>query len=287
MSNAIDHKRRAIEQWTADPCGPTVDDPSRLLAARREYAPFMADVLDYAATRGLSVLDVGCGQGIDLCEYGLAGAKVTGIDLTPRHVELARQNLEDLRLEGTVVEGDAENLPFPAESFDRVSSNGVLHHTPDVALALREIYRVLRPGGRAVIVVYNRDSGHYWVEQVLRFGVLHGQLLQEHRMAGVLSRNVEASSIGARPLVRVYTRGSFRRLLADAGFDDVTIRVSPFRTADTFLTRRLPSSVNVALSRLPLGWYLSASAERPHTPMSTRPPTVRRSACEPNGHSGS
>jgi SAM-dependent methyltransferase len=262
MSNAIDHKRRAVEQWTADPCGPMVDDPSRLLAERREYAPFMAEVLDYTATRGLSVLDVGCGQGIDLCEYGLAGANVTGIDLTPVHVELARRNLDVLSLDGTVVEGDAENLPFPDESFDRVSSNGVLHHTPDVALALREIYRVLRPGGRAIIVVYNRDSGHYWIEQVLRFGVFYGHLLQEHTMSNVLSRNVEASSIGARPLVRVYTRGSLRRLLRDAGFGDVTIRVSPFRAADTFLTRHLPSSVKAALSPLPLGWYLSASAAR-------------------------
>lgn len=285
MSSAIDHKRRAIEQWTADPCGPIVDDPSRLLTARRDYAPFMADVLDYATTRGLSVLDVGCGQGIDLCEYGLAGAKVTGVDLTPRHVELACRNLEALGLDGTVIEGDAENLPFPDESFDRVSSNGVLHHTPDVALALREIHRVLRPGGRAIIVVYNRDSGHYWVEQVLRFGALHGHLLQEHTMSNVLSRNVEDSSIGARPLVRVYSRGSFRRLLGDAGFGNVTVRVSPFRAADTFLTRHLPSSVKAALSTLPLGWYLTASAERPHAPMSGL--TMSCSGDEPNGPSGS
>jgi ubiquinone/menaquinone biosynthesis C-methylase UbiE len=222
----------------------------------------MADVLDYEGASGLSVLDVGCGQGIDLCEYALAGAMVTGIDLTPRHVELARQHLNELGLQGTVVLGDAENLPFPDETFDRVSSNGVLHHTPDMAAALSEIHRVLRRGGRATIIVYNRDSGLYWIEQVLRYGIVQGQLLREHSMTNVLSRNVERSSIRARPLVRVYSRNALNQLLAEAGFTNITVTPSPFRALDTFITRYLPRGTRKSLSRLPIGWYLTARGER-------------------------
>jgi ubiquinone/menaquinone biosynthesis C-methylase UbiE len=262
VPDALDWKQRAIEQWTADPCGPPADDIDGLLRARRAYAPFMADVLDYDGARGMSVLDVGCGQGIDLCEYARAGATVTGIDLTPRHVELARLHLDALGLEGTVIEGDAENMPFDDETFDRASSNGVLHHTPDFPRALEEIRRVIRPGGRATIIVYNRDSGYYWIEQVLRYGILQGQLLRERTMGNVLSRNVEISSIAARPLVRVYTRKALHRMLETAGFRDVSVAVSPFESGDTFITRYWPGRVRARLSSFPLGWYLIARGHR-------------------------
>ena len=64
---------------------------------------------------------------------------------------------------------DAENLEFADDSFDLVYSHGVLHHTPDTEGAVREIYRVLRPGGRAVVMLYHRDSYNYRVNiSVLR-----------------------------------------------------------------------------------------------------------------------
>src|SRR5262245_16414291 len=111
---AADYKRAAVEQWTADPCGSNVSpgEPGtreyldERLQGRETYAPWMADTLDYAGSRGLRVLDVGCGQGIDLIRYAQAGAAATGIDLTPRHVALARQHLELLGLTADLVEGD-------------------------------------------------------------------------------------------------------------------------------------------------------------------------------------
>ena len=78
----------------------------------------MSEVLAYDSAAGLSVLDVGCGQGIDLVRYARGGANVTGVDLTPRHVELARAHLAACGLRGEVVEGDAEELPFSDAMFD-------------------------------------------------------------------------------------------------------------------------------------------------------------------------
>jgi ubiquinone/menaquinone biosynthesis C-methylase UbiE len=270
-------KKAAIAQWTADPCGPeTSSEPGtpsyaeQLVAGRRTYAPWFAEALDYAGAGGLRVLDVGCGQGIDLIEYARAGAEVTGVDLTLRHLELARQNLDALHLDAKVVDGDAEELPFADGSFDRVSSNGVLHHTPDIARALQEIRRVLRPSGEVRVLVYNRNSLHYWLFQVLWQGIRHGQLLEERSMAGVLSRGVEQSSIGARPLVRVYTPAQVRRFLKRAGFVDVTSAVGVFKSADTPLsdvlarrTRLLDNPARVERLGRVAGWYVLGFGRRP------------------------
>jgi ubiquinone/menaquinone biosynthesis C-methylase UbiE len=255
------YKQATVEQWTADPCGEVAakgDAGTRtyfasLDAARTDYAPWMAEQLDYEHTTGMDVLDVGCGQGIDLVRYARAGARVTGIDLTPRHVELARQHLDAAGLEGEVVLGDAEQLPFEDGSFDRVSSNGVLHHTPDIAAALREIRRVLRPGGEARVIVYNRASFHYWISQVLYWGLYKRRLFKEGSMEAVLS-HVEHSPREARALMR------------DAGFMAVTTQVRQFKAQDTFITLFLEPFVKPlrdpnVLDRIGRigGWYVIAS----------------------------
>jgi ubiquinone/menaquinone biosynthesis C-methylase UbiE len=278
MRKATDYKQAAIEQWTADPCGANVagGEPGsgeyfeRLLAARHDYAPWMAEELDYAGSTGLDVLDVGCGQGIDVARYAQAGATATGVDLTPRHVELARAHLAALGLDATIELGDAERLPFENESFDRVSSNGVLHHTPDMPAALAQIARVLRPGGEARIVVYNKRSFHYWVKQVAWEGVVRRGLLRERSMAGVLSSGVEVSSIGARPLVRVYSPRPLRELLQDAGLERVETVVRHFHPSDTPVTAVLASRVGAlrkpdVLDRIGRvgGWYIIATGRKP------------------------
>jgi ubiquinone/menaquinone biosynthesis C-methylase UbiE len=271
-------KAAAIEQWTADPCGASIAQGEQgskiyfeqLLQGRFEYGPWMPDELGYDQTRGLRVLDVGCGQGIDVYRYALAGAQATGIDLTPRHVELARAHLAAMELEAEILEGDAEELPFEDAAFDRVSSNGVLHHTPDMPAALREILRVLKPGGEARIIVYNKRSFHYWLTQVLWHGVLCGGLLRERSMAGVLSNGVEFSTIGARPLVNVYTPHQVRNMLDTAGFTAVTTHVRHFQPSDTPITSVLKGRLK-ALDRPDVldrigrigGWYIVGIGRRP------------------------
>jgi ubiquinone/menaquinone biosynthesis C-methylase UbiE len=277
MASTTNHKQAAIDQWTADPCGAVLvdDEPGsrryfeRLLEARHDHAPWIREVLDAAGTRGRDVLDVGCGQGIDLYGYAAAGARATGIDLTPRHCELARRHLAAMNVSATVVDGDGERLPFEDASFDRASSNGVLHHTPDMPAALREIHRVLRLGGEATIIVYNRSSLHYWVQQVAYEGILMRGLLAERSMAGVLSRGVEHSGIGARPLVLVHSPRRMRRMMREAGFSDVSTVKRHFHPGDTFVTELLaprfaPLRDPKMLDRIgrAAGWYVVARGVR-------------------------
>ncbi|HSZ15134.1 MAG TPA: class I SAM-dependent methyltransferase [Solirubrobacteraceae bacterium] len=271
-----DAKRAAVEQWTADPCGYDSDHApgSRLHMedldrGLRAHAPWMDEILDYEHASGLRVLDVGCGQGIDMMRYAVAGAHVAGIDITPRHAELARRHLAAMGLDANVVDGDAESMPFADASFDRVSSNGVLHHTPNMPAALREIRRVLGRGGEARVIVYNQRSFHYWLTQVLMQGLVHRQLIEERSMTGVLSRGVERSSIGARPLARVYSPRQLRAMLRDAGFVDVRTTVRHFNVDDTPLTAWAARKVQglgaqAVLDRIGRigGWYVIGYGSR-------------------------
>ncbi len=225
---------------------------------------WFAEALDYAGADGLTVLDVGCGQGIDLIEYARAGATAFGIDLTPRHVELAAEHLARAGLAADVRLGDAEFMPYPDNTFDRVSSNGVLHHTPDMPGALREIRRVLKPGGSARVIVYNRMSYHYWLFQVAWLGVLHGQIVSERGMSGVLSRGASSGRklSRARPLVRVYSRRELRRLMVDAGFRDVRLSVGGFNPGDVPFTWNLNNPRTQAWLGRTGGWYVCAAGTR-------------------------
>jgi ubiquinone/menaquinone biosynthesis C-methylase UbiE len=166
--------------------------------------------------------------------------------------------------------GDAEALPLPDDSFDRVSSNGVLHHTPDIGAALREVRRVLKPGGEARVILYNRDSLHYWLEQVAVRGVLQGRLLRSRSMNDVLSSGVERSSVDARPLVRVYSPRQAARLMRAAGLVGVTTSVRHFRPENSRVTERLARrmtrlgdpAVQDRIGRR-AGWYVIARGTKP------------------------
>jgi SAM-dependent methyltransferase len=97
-------------------------------------------------------LELGCGTGFFLLNLKLAGVLDDGhvTDLSPAMVEVARRNAAGLGFEVEGRVADAESIPYPDDHFDLVVGHAVLHHIPDVELALREVIRVLKPGGRFV-----------------------------------------------------------------------------------------------------------------------------------------
>jgi ubiquinone/menaquinone biosynthesis C-methylase UbiE len=119
--------------------------------------------------QGMHLLEIGCGLGFDSLEFLRRGVRVTATDLTPTAVQLAKRHFEiaGVRAEEVRVENGLE-LTFPDEIFDAVWSNGVLHATGDTPRAVREVRRVLKPGGRAIISHFYRKPS--WMYLVNRWG---------------------------------------------------------------------------------------------------------------------
>ena len=119
---------------------------------------YLPRLIDFPAYRGKKLLEVGCGLGIDLIRFARAGAIVTGIDLAPVAIDLASQNSEQNGITADLRVMNGEAMTFADNSFDVVYAHGVLQYTANPTQMISEIYRALKPGGEAILMVYNKYS---------------------------------------------------------------------------------------------------------------------------------
>jgi SAM-dependent methyltransferase len=128
-------------------------DIARMLAGVAET------ILQHAqAGPGTSLLDVATGAGNVAIPAALAGASVTGLDLTPRLLEVARERAREAGAEVSFVEGDAEELPFESDSFDSVTSCFGVIFAPRHEVAAGELARVARPGAKIVLAAWTPEG---------------------------------------------------------------------------------------------------------------------------------
>ena len=169
---------------------------------------------------GEKVLDCGCGYGFTLRMLAeLTEADLTGLDFAAERVAQVQRDLARFP-QVTVVQGDAQQLPFADDSFDHVVCSEVLEHLPDDRAAVREIARVLKPGGTAVFTVPDADFPFAWDPPNWLLKRLGGfQLKGERPWSGIW--------YGHR---RLYTPGQLARLLRDAGLEVEDQRGLTFRT---------------------------------------------------------
>jgi SAM-dependent methyltransferase len=158
--------------------------------------PWLYTAAEFRRHAGEKVLEVGCGTGSDLLQFARHGALATGVDLTAKHVELARLRVGDL---AAVLQADARHLPLEDESFDYIYSHGVLHHCDEPERVVAEMFRVLRPGGRFNVHVYA-----LWSYFSLWAFLNHGSEWK---------RKMENSDAPVH--IDLYTRRKLRRLFGD------------------------------------------------------------------------
>ena len=135
---------------------------------------YLPQLVDFASFKDQRLLEVGCGIGTDLVRFAKGGARVTGVDLAQTAIDLARKNVE---LNGVAPEelrvANGEALPYPDASFDVVYAHGVIQYTADPATLIRECHRVLKPGGTAIFMVYNRVSWLNALSKVMKVALEH------------------------------------------------------------------------------------------------------------------
>ncbi len=265
-------RREAQKQWEANPCGASTVQGSApetlewFREARRfryeEYAPWLQSATGIEEIRDCDVLEIGVGVGSDHYTLARGGNRMTALDLSREHLRLTALHLSLEGLSTRAIHGDMERMPFPDASFDVVYSFGVLHHTDHMDRAMAEIRRVLRPGGRAIIGVYHRDSLFFWLCTVLYSGVGKFGFVR-WGWRGTLARIEAGAGDGVLPTVHVLTRRGFRRLLRGLQIERIEVAgVMP----DDFLHLQILAR-RMARARLErifasLGWYLVAIARR-------------------------
>lgn len=133
---------------------------------RFDKLDYLPKVVDYNAYSGQRVLDIGCGLGTDLSRFARGGANCSGIDVAATAVKLASDNFTQRQLTADFQQMDGEQLNFDDNQFDFVYCHTVLHFTPSPEQMIKEIHRVLKPGGTALLMTINRGSWLYFLHKL-------------------------------------------------------------------------------------------------------------------------
>jgi ubiquinone/menaquinone biosynthesis C-methylase UbiE len=273
--------------WNTNPCQ---SDLSQAIQRRRYFEEIsekryhgrewhVPTVADFNAYRGKEIMEIGCSIATDGLEFAKAGADYTGVDLTPHSIELAEERFRLFNVTGNFVVSNAEELPFPDESFDHIYSFGVIHHAPAPEKIAAEMHRVLRKGGTFTVMLYNRNSINYYIEimflrRIFRLFLLpkfmpriiaaltgfdrrklegHREILaQQRRMTKQewISMNTDGPFC---PLARVYNHSEAAKLFKD--FADVRQEVWEFNSEHwSFLGKLIPLRLERWLGRQ-WGWH--------------------------------
>lgn len=134
-----------------------------------EYYPYLDAYVPFDGMAGKRVLEIGLGYGTVAQRIAECGADFYGLDIAAGPVDLLRARLNLFGLHGEALRGNALFMPFDDDVFDHVVAIGSLHHTGDLARGIGECWRVLKPNGTMIIMVYNAYSYRRWFKSRSRW----------------------------------------------------------------------------------------------------------------------
>lgn len=189
------------------------------------------------------LLEIGCGIGVDSIQLARCGFSVTAVDLTESAIAVAREFAKSRGVQIDFRLGNAECLEFPDSTFDAVYSFGVLHHTPDIETAVKELRRVLKPGGTAFVMLYHKNSLVNAAHRILRLPYESPRNLKDHC-----------------PIVYTFSKDDVKRLFES--FSEVRVH-SDYPTTYGFrhFTFWIPTMFQRFIGRW-IGWHLMIRAVR-------------------------
>ena len=167
------------------------------------------NLIDFEAIQSKKVLEIGVGMGSHAQLLAARATSYAGIDITEYAVKATSERLKLFGLRGEVCQMDAEKLAFSDATFDTIWSWGVIHHSANTQHIVREMHRVLKPGGEAIIMVYHRGWWNYYLLGGLIHGIIKGGLFR----TGSLHRTIQSNTDGA--LARYYSARSWRSMAGE------------------------------------------------------------------------
>jgi ubiquinone/menaquinone biosynthesis C-methylase UbiE len=163
---------------------------------------------------GGSVLEVAPGPGYFAIELAKLGDyKISGLDISKTFVDIARTNAAKAGVHVDFQQGNASNMPFPDESFDFLVCCAAFKNFTEPQRALDEMYRVLKPGGKALIVDLRKDTPMASINEAIK-----------EMKVGAINGVITKMTFRFMLLKRAYTRAGFERLISATKFKDVQIR---------------------------------------------------------------
>lgn len=160
-----DSKKDLYNFWNISSCGEDLylnalsrESFDNQLKKRYKLEPYIKDFAEFSLSNGKKVLEIGVGLGADHQMFALNNANLWGIDLTKRAIENTKKRFEIFGLKSELSVMDAEKTKFKDSSFDIIYSWGVIHHSPNTNKIVDEIFRILKPGGEARIMIYHKWS---------------------------------------------------------------------------------------------------------------------------------
>jgi len=233
-------------------------------AARRYFVEQHIPVFaDFPKWSGKKVLEIGCGIGTDAIQFGLAGAKMTMIELSDKSIDVARQGFTAFGLSGRFLNADAEELSKhlpPGDRFDLIYSFGVIHHSPHPERILKELQKYCHPQTELRIMLYAKWSWKVlWI--IVKFG--KGRFWRTKKLVAQYSEAQEGS-----PVTHIYSGREARRLMKD--YEIVSMEktfIFPYRIKDyiehryvkEWYFRWMPDWVFRRLTKY-FGWHLLITA---------------------------
>ncbi len=217
-------KTQIKDYWNKQACGTNVTEKQKytkeyfeeIEAERYRREPEIREFAEFDKYPGKKLLEVGIGAGTDFLQWVRGGTEAYGIDITEEAVEHMERRLEIYGMSAKEIRvADCEDLPYDNNSFDVVYSWGVIHHTPDMPKALREIVRVAKPGGQCKIMVYHRYSllvYFFWIKHALL------KLKPWKSLSWILYNHMESTG------TKAYTVNEIKELLNKEAIENAEIK---------------------------------------------------------------
>jgi ubiquinone/menaquinone biosynthesis C-methylase UbiE len=164
---------------------------------------------------GSRVLEVAPGPGYFAIELARLGYRVDGLDISKSFVEIAARNAREASVEVAFRQGNASRMPFEIESFDFVFCRAAFKNFADPVGALQEMYRVLKPGGKGLLIDLRRDATSEGVREMV-----------DGMGLGLMNRVITRLTFRFMLLKRAYTESEFREFFSRTKFRTVEFQGS-------------------------------------------------------------